>query len=110
MKECIVCKSTTGKFDPRSRKCKRCHNYLVRYGITSIDVDKMYQEQNSSCKLCKREIELYSRKKINSAYVDHRHETGKVRGLLCLPCNSMIGYFETMNIQIDQIAKYLKVS
>jgi hypothetical protein len=55
--------------------------YLRRYEITLDDYERMLEEQNGVCKICGNpplEHELA---------VDHDHETGYVRGLLCVPCN-----------------------
>ena len=57
------------------------------YGISVEDVEHMKVQQNHSCKICKTHESNLKRK----LFVDHCHETGKVRGLLCQSCNTMIG-------------------
>jgi hypothetical protein len=57
------------------------------YGISIEDVEHMKVQQNYSCKICKTHESNLKRK----LFVDHCHETGKVRGLLCQSCNTMIG-------------------
>jgi hypothetical protein len=46
----------------------------------------MLSEQNKCCKICSKEF-----KRGVNAHVDHDHDTGEVRGLLCLNCNTGIG-------------------
>ena len=51
----------------------------TRYGLTPADVDAMRERQNGVCGIC--------RQAMKRECVDHDHETGEVRGLLCHPCN-----------------------
>lgn len=73
--------------------------YLERtYGISDIDYDLMKQKQGGRCALCQREIELV---------VDHCHETGRVRGLLCNCCNRALGQLGDSLASIKRVAEYL---
>lgn len=59
-----------------------------KLGITIYDYEKMYEEQGGRCKICNiHESEL--KKKLG---IDHCHNTGTVRGLLCFNCNVGIGH------------------
>ena len=49
----------------------------------------MLAEQYGGCAICGR-----PEPEGGSLHVDHDHETGAVRGLLCFPCNQAIGAFE----------------
>lgn len=62
----------------------------------------MYREQNQSCKICLKKF-----KPGISAHVDHNHETGAVRGLLCLNCNTGIGKLEDSAVTCIAAAVYL---
>lgn len=64
------------------------------YGITLEDYVEMFDNQNGVCAICKEEC-----KTKNSLSVDHDHQTGKVRGLLCNSCNGGLGLFKD-NINI----------
>lgn len=57
------------------------------YGLTVEQFANMKALQNYSCKICKTHESNLKRK----LFVDHCHETGKIRGLLCQSCNTMIG-------------------
>lgn len=57
---------------------------LRRYGLTPEAFDAMLGNQDRACAVCRVEFTA-------EPIVDHDHETGRVRGLLCRPCNSGIG-------------------
>jgi len=76
-----------------------------KYGITIEEYNKMFNTQKGCCFICK--IHQTNLKK--KLFIDHNHETGKVRGLLCGHCNSAIG-FAKENIDIlNNIINYLNL-
>lgn len=56
----------------------------------------MLLSQDGKCLICKKEK--------NKLCVDHNHDTGKIRGLLCVKCNSNLGWHECY---LKEINKYL---
>lgn len=82
-----------------------------RFGITADDYDRMLAEQGHVCAIC-GEIErvVDHRGKVRFLSVDHDHETGAVRGLLCFTCNVGIGAFKERRDLIEAAAHYLVVS
>ena len=62
--------------------------HLMRvYGITPDDYNALFLNQNGCCAICGiHQSEL--KKKLG---IDHNHETGEIRGLLCIRCNTAIG-------------------
>lgn len=61
---------------------------LIRdYGITSADYDRMLTEQDGLCAVCHQPPS----EGVRWLHVDHCHDTGKVRGLLCQKCNVALG-------------------
>lgn len=72
--------------DPAIRKERSRRNVLKRrYGLTVQQYEDMLRAQNNRCKICREEF-------TEQPCIDHRHdETKRVRGLLCLGCNSAIG-------------------
>jgi hypothetical protein len=66
------------------------HNALKRrYGITIEQFDAIVDAQKGQCALCQEPLKLGTK----SVHVDHCHETGRVRGVLCARCNLGIGRF-----------------
>lgn len=73
------------------------------YNITIEEFDKILESQGGKCAICDS-IDPGSHGRFN---VDHNHETGKVRGLLCDVCNRGLGNFrDNMDILVKAI-KYL---
>lgn len=66
-----------------------------RFNLTEADYDAMLERQNGVCAICK-DVETIvdgQSKKVKPLSVDHCHDTGKIRGLLCTKCNLGISYF-----------------
>jgi len=59
-----------------------------RYGITPAKYASMLKHQQGCCKICAVQFSSEA-----SPCIDHCHDTGKVRGLLCSRCNVGLGYF-----------------
>jgi hypothetical protein len=71
---------------------KRNEALKRKYGLTPETFDALYQTQNGVCKICARQVELV---------VDHDHNTGRVRGLLCRKCNAELGWYEMYRSEIE---------
>ena len=71
-----------------------------KFGITVEDYEQMHDSQDGVCKICK----LPQSGRFKNLAVDHDHETGEVRGLLCMTCNRNLGYFEKYK---DAVGDYL---
>lgn len=62
-----------------------------RYGLTLDDYNRMLAEQGGGCAICKRPPR--GKTLGQRLYVDHCHDTGKIRGLLCPGCNTALGQY-----------------
>lgn len=71
-----------------STEVRFANTLRLRYHLTVEQFDKMVQEQQRLCAVCRGEHVGRGHR----LYVDHDHETGKVRGLLCCRCNFLIGH------------------
>ena len=71
-------------------------------GISLADYDAMRQRQNGACAICKRSGQALC--------VDHCHACGKVRGLLCGKCNSVLGFCDDSPAHLLVAAAYLRAS
>lgn len=89
----------------RKAQNQRNHERMVKktYGLDDGDYDRMYEEQGGKCFICQRATG--KRKRLA---VDHDHDTGLVRGLLCGPCNKMVGYFRNSPEAFRRAAEYLE--
>lgn len=67
-----------------------------RYGLSPQQYQEMYEKQNGNCAICKRPYDTLS--------VDHDHKTLKIRGLLCVRCNTSLG---GLGDSVDNIRKVL---
>lgn len=73
---------------PHDPAANRVRQLKSRYGLAIEDYDKMYQDQDGNCRTCGSTVEY-------RLYVDHDHETGIARELLCAGCNSIAGALES---------------
>lgn len=69
----------------RLRRIEKASHLRRAYGITIEQFDCMLTAQSGLCAICKKSTVLH---------VDHDHITGKVRQLICLPCNGSIAWLE----------------
>lgn len=76
---------------------KRCS----RRGITPEQLVDRHERQEGCCAICKVEVAL-----IESA-IDHNHETGEFRGVLCKQCNRALGMFKDSPIILRSALEYL---
>jgi len=73
------------------------------YGITPAQYDAMFVAQKGLCAICESADRAGKRR----LCVDHDHDTGKVRGLLCSRCNTAIGLLQHSSIYLNKARKYL---
>lgn len=76
----------TGDRGKSAKSQERALKYRTRYGITIEDYETLSQQQDGRCALCGGLPRGTKR-----LHVDHCHETGRVRGLLCIGCNRALG-------------------
>lgn len=133
MKQCITCghKKIKTEFYRQSSKtlklrteCKLCNNkrrriwaknnllkersfhYKNRYGLSLKDYNLLSKAQRHKCGICSSKQGEHKR----SLSVDHDHNTGKIRGLLCLHCNTALGGFKDNIDLLDKAKDYLQRS
>jgi hypothetical protein len=83
--------------DVEKRRKRNADNHYKKYGLTRAEALAM---KAKGCTLCGS-----TSGKMN---IDHCHETGKVRGVLCNPCNLMVGWVELAKPFTEKIAAYLE--
>lgn len=79
---------------------QRKHYQLVcLYGISLDEYRSLLSEQGGKCALCRR-----AKRRL---CVDHCHDTGVVRGLLCVPCNGALGKLGDTSESLARAVAYL---
>lgn len=91
-------RSSAGKAAQRRADLKH------RYGITEAEYGRLLAEQNGGCAICST-TECASGRRLA---VDHCHATGRVRGLLCRDCNTVLGKFRDDAERFERAAAYLR--
>ena len=128
LKECPVCKTTEHpKSTNKGHLCKPCaiersmrwiranperfffNQLKSKYGIEKEEYLGKLVKQGGRCKIC-LEVETDTDKrtgKVKSLAVDHNHETGQVRDLLCRRCNTALGLLKEDPKRIQNMINYL---
>lgn len=97
-KECHKAEQRRRNECPKRKAEKRDRNLKKNYGITAVQYDFMYAEQNGKCYVCRDEHEVL--------HVDHNHETGEVRKLLCTLCNTAFGKMRERVDLLENLLEY----
>lgn len=71
-----------------------------KYNLSLEQYDALVREQEGRCKLCNQPTP--------HLWVDHDHQTGKIRALLCPSCNSGLGFFREHPELLQRAVKYLQ--
>jgi hypothetical protein len=85
-------------------------NYMLQktYGISKERYDELLAEQGGVCFICRNpERRLYKGKPTNLV-VDHNHQTGEIRRILCHGCNAAIGLLEENPDRMRHMADYIE--
>jgi Recombination endonuclease VII len=104
---CILC--SAAKRYIRVIKDQRRTNNLRRYGITEDEYYKLLSLQGNKCAICGGDSPRMG-ERIKYFSVDHDHNTGEIRGLLCGPCNRGIGLLKDCPVVVGKALDYLNGS
>lgn len=102
MRTCLLCEEQYRAVGTQ-KWCNECvpdytaRRRAQRYGISQRDWDEMYLKQGAKCALCINEPTV----------VDHCHEKGHVRGLLCSACNFLIAAIDKPEF-MNKAIKYIE--
>jgi hypothetical protein len=92
---CSDCRLTPGQRNTRSSRRRV-------YGIEPVDFVLLLASQNFACAICKNaEIK-------GSWHLDHDHQSGKVRGVLCSNCNTALGLTRENLDTLTEMVRYLQ--
>ena len=127
MKKCPKCREekaghefTTSTFTKCGLQswCKECNRIMERarhesrksynrddllrseYGVSLDEYNEILTEQNGVCWICQ--------KATTKMCLDHCHETGEIRGILCNKCNIGLGHFQDDIALLERALEYMK--
>ena len=108
------------QFEGSRNTCKECRNqqardsqrgrawkYRTQYGMTLKDYDTLYPKQGGQCAICGTDTPGGPGERFR---VDHNHDTGEVRGLLCNSCNRGLGYLKDSPTILSKALTYLSTN
>jgi hypothetical protein len=97
-----VCATSRKRYkNPSVRSTRRAYVLNRLYGLSATDYNKMLHDQGGVCAICR------GSPRGKHLSVDHCHNTGAVRGLLCGSCNSTIGKLKDDPMLTHLATKYL---
>ena len=78
------------------------------YGLSYEEYLEMFRVQDGKCAICHTEVAEHGKERYKTGCVDHCHTTGKVRGILCHPCNKALGAFKDRPEVLLNATQYLE--
>jgi hypothetical protein len=92
------CKGRNDGLQIYCKQCQDCNELSHRYGISKEQYLELIIVQDNKCAICGKSPDK------KRFAIDHDHETGIVRGLLCITCNVELGYFfDNKNLLLNAI-------
>lgn len=82
----------------------RSYRRRIKYGMTISEHSRLLTMQGGLCAICRDSN--YDKDRL---FVDHNHETGRVRGLLCLKCNTALGMTKEDPFVLMNMIEYLAI-
>ena len=95
---CKPCHNARGNASRELHGGSRRYHMRRRYGMEPEDFDALVVAQGGVCAICRE---------APPTHLDHDHETGRVRGALCVPCNNGLGLFRDNPDLLRGAADYL---
>lgn len=93
------------------RERKRHMRYKIKkyFNLTLDEYNQMFIERDNKCDICNNpESAKHQNGKTRALALDHCHETGKIRGLLCTSCNRGIGLLKDNITLLENAVEYLR--
>ena len=105
-KNAARCRATHKIWNDKNQDYRRQQRLERRYGITHEDYLQMLVRQAGVCAVCSRPEALTRYGRLS---IDHNHETGEIRGLLCDGCNASLGHLQEDPETIRKLADYIEL-
>lgn len=80
------------------------------YGITPEEYDRLLEDQGGVCAICRKPSTMRIHGHVARLAIDHDHETKQIRGLLCGPCNQLLGSVNDDPDVLTAAIAYLRAS
>jgi len=97
-KRCSTCKQT--KHQNVCKPCKAAHTRNWKHAMATGIFDALREAQEGRCSICGVLSE--------TLLIDHCHKTGKLRGLLCRKCNTVIGMCDDSVLILNSAIRYVQ--
>ena len=92
-------------WDAANQHKRRDKALCYKYGLQPGEFEKLLEAQDRKCAICRGD-----KPRGRNWHVDHDHETGLFRGILCKPCNTALGSFGDTVEGVQRALDYLKTS
>ncbi len=89
------------EYGQKRKEIAAINHRMKCYGLSEEDYSGLLATQNGVCVICDCSLN-------GKACIDHNHLTGRVRGLLCVKCNTMLGMAGDSVETLENAIKYLK--
>lgn len=93
-----------GKLRSECKACTGARTSLRSTGWTPEAYEKAFAKQDGKCAIC---MSTLNSSRYTKFAGDHCHTTGKLRGLLCMNCNTAIGLLKDSTIRLQAAIEYL---
>ena len=80
---------------------------LWKHGVTPEHYERLLVQQNHVCAICDQPETQLMKGTLRTLSIDHDHNTGEIRGLLCHNCNAGLGQFHDQRTLLEAAAAYL---
>lgn len=101
---CKPCHQLYRGANPNNKRNRKAEKLKLRYGLDHERWQEIRQQQNYSCMICGVTEDALGRK----LDVDHCHTSSVVRGVLCNPCNTVLGHARDKVEVLEAAAEYLR--
>src|SRR6478609_3622906 len=102
---CKECENARGKnfYHKKGGKTKVKFNSILRnYGLNKDQYLKKFENQQYRCSICSKALKIDK-----NSHIDHNHETGQIRDILCNSCNFILGIIEINILKIENFMGYI---
>lgn len=101
--QCIECRAVARRADYANRREEFAAKHRIKtYGLDPATFARLVERQQNHCAICDEDFDFCIR------HIDHDHETGQVRGLLCPRCNTTIGRANDDPALLRAMAAYIE--